>query len=88
MQVVGVLVCIGLGAVTAFVLSFVLERTTGLRVSDDEQAEGLDIVNWGIQPDVAPVLEYTTGTWTSGNAQAEGFDTGGLGVEPNVAPKT
>jgi ammonia channel protein AmtB len=61
MQVVGILVCLGLGVVTALVLSFVLERTTGLRVSDDDQAEGLDKVYWGIEPDVAPLLERTEG---------------------------
>ncbi|MCS3903858.1 ammonia channel protein AmtB [Methylohalomonas lacus] len=52
MQVVGILVCVGLGMVTAWILSFILEHTTGLRVSDDEQAEGLDKVKWGIEPDV------------------------------------
>lgn len=57
MQIAGVVVCIGLGAVTAFILSFILERTTGLRVSDDEQAEGLDKVNWGIEADVDPKME-------------------------------
>lgn len=59
MQVVGVLVCIGLGAVTAFVLSFVLERTTGLRVSDDDQADGLDRYYWGLEADVDPKMEYS-----------------------------
>lgn len=59
MQITGVVVCIGLGAVTAFILSFILERTTGLRVSDDDQAEGLDKVNWGIEADVDPKMEQS-----------------------------
>lgn len=57
MQIVGILVSIGLGVVTAFVLSFVLERTTGLDVSDDDQADGLDKYYWGIEPDVTPKME-------------------------------
>jgi ammonia channel protein AmtB len=57
MQIVGVVVCIGLGVVTALVLSFILERTTGLQVSDDDQVQGLDKVKWGIEQDVAPTME-------------------------------
>lgn len=86
MQVVGVLVSIGLGVVTAFGLSFVLERTTGLRVSDDDQAEGLDKLKWGIEPDVAPTLEHTTGRAPDAD-QAEAADKGKWGIEPDVAPK-
>lgn len=87
MQIVGVLVCIGLGAVTAFILSFILERTTGLRVSDDDQAEGLDKIKWGIEPDVVPQMEQA-GRRVSGDDQAEGADKGTWGIEPDVAPKT
>ncbi|MFA9461205.1 ammonium transporter [Thiohalorhabdus methylotrophus] len=83
MQIVGVLVSIGLGVVTALVLSFVLERTTGLRVSDEDQAEGLDKVKWGIEPDVAPSLEYPTGQ----GSEAPQGDKGQLGVGPDVAAK-
>ncbi|CAG0956828.1 hypothetical protein MTYP_00506 [Methylophilaceae bacterium] len=57
MQVIGIAVCLGFGIVTATVLSFILEHTTGLRVSDEDQAEGLDKVIWGIEPDVDPKTE-------------------------------
>ena len=33
---------------TAAVLSFMLKRTTGLRIPDDEQAEGLDRRLWEV----------------------------------------
>ncbi len=52
MQFVGVAVCIGFGVITAMVLAFVLERTIGLRVSDETQADGLDKALWGITTDV------------------------------------
>jgi ammonium transporter, Amt family len=39
------------------VLSFLFERTIGMRVSDEDQAEGLDKVLWGIEPDVDPKTE-------------------------------
>lgn len=53
MQIVGIVVCLGLGMVTAAVLALILKPTVGLRVSDDDQAEGLDMVAWdGIPPDV------------------------------------
>lgn len=48
MQVVGIVLCLGAGAVTAAVLAWILERTTGLRVSEDDQAAGLDRVYWGL----------------------------------------
>lgn len=51
MQVVGVAVCLGLGMLTATILSFILERTTGLKVSEDDQVDGLDQVLWGIESD-------------------------------------
>ncbi len=57
MQFVGVVACIGTGVVTAAVLAFVLKHTTGLKVSEEDQAIGLDKVYWGIEPDVEPVAE-------------------------------
>ncbi len=60
MQIVGIVVCLGMGMVTAAVLSPILKATVGLRVSDDDQAEGLDIVVWdGIPPDVDSNVEST-----------------------------
>lgn len=57
MQLVGIVVSLGFGIVTALVLSFVLKHTTGLDVSDDAQAEGLDKVYWDIEPDVDPITD-------------------------------
>jgi ammonium transporter, Amt family len=48
-QLIGVVVCFGLGMLTAAVLSFIFERTIGLRISDDEQAEGLDQSLWEVE---------------------------------------
>lgn len=50
MQVVGVATCIGAGAVTALVLSFVLRATIGLRVDEEVQATGLDQLYWDLKP--------------------------------------
>ena len=57
MQLVGAAVCIGTGAVTAFVLAFIFKRTIGLKVSEQDQATGLDKVYWDIEPDVEPCAE-------------------------------
>ena len=57
MQLVGIVVSLGFGIITALVLSFVLKHTTGLDVSDDAQAEGLDKVYWDIEPDVDPITD-------------------------------
>ncbi|MCH8466639.1 MAG: ammonium transporter, partial [Roseinatronobacter sp.] len=51
MQVVGVAACIGAGAVTAFVMGFLLEKTIGLRISESEQADGLDESVWDVKHD-------------------------------------
>jgi ammonia channel protein AmtB len=50
-QLLGVVVCFGVGVVTAAVLSFVFERTIGMRVPDDDQAAGLDAHLWELQPE-------------------------------------
>lgn len=53
MQIVGIVVCLGMGIVTAAVLSPILNATVGLRVSDHDQAVGMDVAHWeGIPPDV------------------------------------
>ncbi len=57
MQIVGVAVSLGAGIVTAAILVPILKVTTGLKVSDADQAKGLDEVYWGIQPDVEPHAE-------------------------------
>jgi ammonium transporter, Amt family len=52
MQFVGVVVCIGAGAVTALVTATVLRATIGLKVPEVDMAEGLDSVCWGVETDV------------------------------------
>jgi ammonia channel protein AmtB len=60
MQIVGIIVCLGTGIVTAAILTPILKATVGLRVSDDDQAAGLDVVFWnGIPPDVQSDTEST-----------------------------
>ncbi len=51
MQVVGVLACLGAGALTALVVGGILEKTIGLRVSEEAQADGLDAQNWDVRYD-------------------------------------
>ena len=50
-QLIGIVACLGAGIVTAAVLSFIFERTIGMRVSDDDQAEGLDKLLWEFEPE-------------------------------------
>jgi ammonia channel protein AmtB len=51
MQVLGIVVTIGFSAVSALVLVFLLERTSGLRVSSAAESEGLDATTWQIPAD-------------------------------------
>ena len=60
MQLVGAVVCIGTGAVTAYVLAFIFKHTIGMKVSEEDQATGLDKVYWGIEPDVEPCAETSS----------------------------
>ncbi len=52
MQLVGIVACIGMGVVTALVLSVVLKATVGLRIDEDDQIDGLDQKYWDLEPDV------------------------------------
>jgi ammonium transporter, Amt family len=54
-QLIGIAVCFGVGVLTAAVLSFIFERTIGMRVPDDDQAAGLDPGLWDLQPEDGPV---------------------------------
>jgi len=55
-QLLGVAVAVGIGFVTAQVLCFVLERTTGLRVSEEAEVMGGDATYWAPpEPDELPV---------------------------------
>ncbi|MGB3750829.1 MAG: hypothetical protein WA945_04630 [Arcobacteraceae bacterium] len=48
MQLAGVSVCLGAGIITAWILAIVFEKTIGLRVSEEDQTEGLDKVLWDL----------------------------------------
>ena len=50
-QALGVVVAVGMGVVTAWVLAAILERTVGLRLSDEEQVAGVDFGEWGLEAD-------------------------------------
>ena len=50
-QIVGLVVIVGTGVVTAWVLAFILERTIGLRLSEEEQVTGVDRGDWDLDPD-------------------------------------
>ena len=60
MQFVGAAVCIGTGVVTAFVLAFIFKHTIGMKVSEEDQATGLDNLYWDIEPDVEPSAEMSS----------------------------
>jgi ammonia channel protein AmtB len=51
-QAIGLVVVVGTGVVTAWVLAAILERTTGLRLSEDEQVRGVDLSGWDLQSDL------------------------------------
>jgi ammonia channel protein AmtB len=51
-QAIGIVVAIGLGVVTAAVMAFILERTVGLRLSEEEQIAGIDGPAWGLDSDL------------------------------------
>jgi ammonium transporter, Amt family len=53
-QAIGLAVCIGAGLLTGFVMSAILERTTGLAVSEDVQVAGYDDRSWEIIHDLEP----------------------------------
>jgi len=48
-QLLGLIVVVGAGVVTAFVLAFILERTIGLRLSEEEQIAGVDRGDWDLE---------------------------------------
>jgi ammonia channel protein AmtB len=49
-QLLGVVVTVGISAVTGLVLVLALEKTIGLRVDRDKEIEGLDEADWGSGP--------------------------------------
>jgi ammonium transporter, Amt family len=67
-QIIGVVVIVGTGVVTAWVLAFILERTIGLRLTEEEQVIGVDLGDWDLRSDVstngagpAPAADKTDG---------------------------
>jgi ammonium transporter, Amt family len=54
-QLLGLVVVVGAGVVTALVLAPILERTTGLRLSEEEQIAGVDRGDWDLESDLEPV---------------------------------
>jgi ammonia channel protein AmtB len=53
-QLLGLVVAIGAGLLTAAALAFVLERTIGLRVSEEDQVRGFDARDWELVHDIEP----------------------------------
>ncbi|TVS04331.1 MAG: hypothetical protein EA407_04510 [Rhodobacteraceae bacterium] len=72
MQLAGVAVVIGLGVITAFILSLILERMTALRVEDDMQVDGLDARFWDIRTDVQTLAEIQEQAATGGGTVPRG----------------
>jgi ammonium transporter, Amt family len=58
-QAIGLAVCIGAGLATGWVMSAILERTTGLVESEDVQVAGYDATYWDIVHDLEPPLVAT-----------------------------
>lgn len=61
MQLAGIGTVLALGVVTAFVLSFILDKTIGMRVDEDMQVDGLDARFWDIRTDVQTLAEIEEG---------------------------
>ena len=53
-QAIGLAVCIAAGLATGWVMAYILERTTGLGVSEDVQVAGYDGRYWDIVHDLEP----------------------------------
>ena len=53
-QLLGIVVAVGLGVVTAAVLAPILERTIGLRADEEVLVEGFDWHEWAVEHDIEP----------------------------------
>jgi ammonium transporter, Amt family len=58
-QAIGLAACLAAGLATGWVMSVILERTTGLGVSEDVQVAGYDARYWDIVHDLEPVPAAT-----------------------------
>lgn len=59
MQLAGTAACIGVGVVTAAILSVILGATVGMQVDEDDQIDGLDQKLWDLEPDVVTHADNT-----------------------------
>jgi ammonia channel protein AmtB len=66
-QLIGIAVTLGMAAVTGVVI-LVLEKTVGLRVSEEEELRGLDAVYWNVPPPGEDVVPAPAGSGASGAA--------------------
>jgi Amt family ammonium transporter len=72
-QAIGVVVIVAISAVSGLVVIVGLEKTIGLRVSEDDEIRGLDAAYWGAPP--PPYADHELGAPAqagSGNGQAVG----------------
>jgi ammonia channel protein AmtB len=53
-QVIGIVVCIGVGFLTAWILGTILQRTIGLAEDEETQVDGFDLRQWDIVHDAVP----------------------------------
>jgi ammonium transporter, Amt family len=87
-QALGLVVCIVVGLVTAWVLAAILERTTGLRADDETIEAGFDLRTWEIVHDLEPQPVGTADRETPAivaTTRGNGAETAGSGVEPRDA---
>jgi ammonia channel protein AmtB len=81
-QALGLVVCIGAGLLTALALATVLERTIGLRVSDEDQVVGFDARDWDLVHDIEPLpVEAAApgeGTAAAAGTPGDGADSGSV----------
>jgi ammonia channel protein AmtB len=85
-QALGLVVCIVVGLVTAWVLAAILERTIGLREDEETIVEGFDLRQWEIVHDIEqqPVVEAAAGSEPAAVAsgrRGNGAESAGSGFE-------
>jgi ammonia channel protein AmtB len=75
-QIIGVVVTLAIAAVTGLALTLALEKTVGLRVSEEAERDGFDLHYWGItatapQPDLGALEPAATGLPRDGRADQD-----------------
>jgi hypothetical protein len=75
-------VCIAAGLATGWVMAYILERTTGLGVSEDVQVAGYDDRYWDIVHDLEPA------TVPAGDGEPARAVTGATDGEPSTTDVT